>query len=424
VRSGDNFHPTRVFACGLSVVLVCCLGALGEPTTKASGPRRIAVLPLKNDKPGDGMDWVGDAAAGTIITMVSELRGILVVERAQVDRVMDERDLAEADVTEPAPAAKLGKLVSAEAILIGSYVKDEGTMVFNVGLVDVNTSVVLETVHVESGLAALPAINKLADSVVRSLAPAEARPAPSGGAYERNSKRGLFGVRPVRFGAEVDMGTGKVRRWAFVIVHHAFAMPMFGKPRDVPILTIHVGAPNSHDPKDRQTTMEVRAKAIARDLLKAFALLDRGAKLAVLPVDQRPPGRGHPGLFVVSADRKKKLCRILTVYKDDVDCFPRMDSQMAMAAYLKDVVSAHYLLFWRRETDIREYEKLALDRTGAGKVFKEIMIKAIELARLKGRTRADASLVRDALGCISDLQQRTLATMAHVAPVDYSPFEQ
>ena len=70
----------------------------------------------------------------------------------------------------------------------------------------------------------------------------------------------------------------------------------------------------------------------------------------------------------------------MTIYPEDVDAYPGVNSEQELAEYIKSMIQAHYLLFWKMESDIHRYEQLKSDQTREGKIFKEVAMRALEMA--------------------------------------------
>jgi tetratricopeptide (TPR) repeat protein len=110
--------------------------------------RRVIVLDFANTTKDAAVDWLGPAAAEDITTRLHAVRSLKLVERAQLYRVLQEQKLSLSDLVDPAGAVKLGKLVSAEHVVIGSYTVFGGTVRMNARFVDVETGGISATSQV------------------------------------------------------------------------------------------------------------------------------------------------------------------------------------------------------------------------------------------------------------------------------------
>lgn len=98
----------------------------------------LAVLYFENA----GSPQLDPLKVGLAQMLVSDLRGtpgVKVVERSQLQAIMDELKLGHSGVVDPATAAKVGKLLGADTLLIGSYFEMMGTLRVDARLVRVET---------------------------------------------------------------------------------------------------------------------------------------------------------------------------------------------------------------------------------------------------------------------------------------------
>ena len=154
----------------------CCLviaavGLAGQVARAADTkrPRRIAIVPLKNLRPDTDTNWIGAGAAETLTTKLGELPDLITVERTRISKIIEERRL-QAALGDVATAVKVGKIVGAERLLIGSYAKMGANIQFNVRVVDVATGVVLNRASVVRPEAKMfDALYALAEAVIESF---------------------------------------------------------------------------------------------------------------------------------------------------------------------------------------------------------------------------------------------------------------
>ena len=135
----------------------------------ARRPRRIAIVPLENLRPNTDTDWIGVGAAETLTTKLGELPDLITVERTRIRKIIEERRL-QAALGDVATAVKVGRLVRAERMLVGSYAKVRANVQFNVRVVDVATGVVLNRASVVRPEAKIfDALYALAEAVIESF---------------------------------------------------------------------------------------------------------------------------------------------------------------------------------------------------------------------------------------------------------------
>lgn len=145
-------------------VLLAFVPALAAAAAAVAEP--VAVMPFKNLNSEPSLEWL---KAGVAETMISDLRkqgGIQVVERAQIDRAMAEIALQGEKGTEESTAARVGKMVGAKTIVVGSFQKAGKQLRIAARFVNVETGVVADTAKVTGPL---EGIFSLQDEIVEKL---------------------------------------------------------------------------------------------------------------------------------------------------------------------------------------------------------------------------------------------------------------
>lgn len=99
----------------------------------------IAVMKFKNISNDSSYEWLQEALREWINTEISNLDGIRVVERAQLDKIFSEINLSKDAYIDSATAVKIGKGLGAHAILTGSFLSHEKLLRIDVRLIRVET---------------------------------------------------------------------------------------------------------------------------------------------------------------------------------------------------------------------------------------------------------------------------------------------
>src|SRR5438034_9509944 len=137
----------RAVLTGLSLVPVL-LGAQQRNQDTRPG---IAVLPFNNGGSyGQGkedFDALERGIAGMMISELTQNPAARVVERQEIQRIIDEQNLVGQNRVDPQTAAKVGKLVGARYVIAGTFIDFYGDFRLDARLVNVETS---EIVKVES----------------------------------------------------------------------------------------------------------------------------------------------------------------------------------------------------------------------------------------------------------------------------------
>ena len=231
------------------------------------------------------------------------------------------------------------------------------------------------------------------------------------------------------YGAVFDDVTGEIKVYGQLIVERHFDVQLRDVIKHVPIFSIqYPGLHHREEQQDQPNHVESRAKCIAERLRAAWALLDQGGQLAIMPDDwnlwrlegQNYPRR-YPAIYIQSSLIGEPPLRIMTIYPEDEDAYPWVSTEMELAEYIVSLIRAHYLLFWKKGSDMHAYEQLKIDNTREGKIFKEVAIRALEMTKLKGMENFDDVILRDALARIALPQRERLYRMATAAPIDWEP---
>lgn len=109
----------------------------------------IAVLPFDNGgsygQAKEDFDALQRGIAGMMISELSQNPTARVVERQEVQRLIDEQNLGAQGRVDPQTAAKVGKLVGARYVVLGTFIDFYGDFRVDVRLVNTETSEIVKT---------------------------------------------------------------------------------------------------------------------------------------------------------------------------------------------------------------------------------------------------------------------------------------
>ncbi len=141
-RPLKHFMTTR-FAWFRLIVLMLCLAGTAPVPVGVEGQARtdlpkltLAVLPFETIGEIKGAGWVYDG----LINELVEADRFEIVERNRLDRVLQELNLASSSLADPQQAARLGRIIAADLIMIPSVTKGEGVLRMTVRLVDTESA--------------------------------------------------------------------------------------------------------------------------------------------------------------------------------------------------------------------------------------------------------------------------------------------
>jgi curli biogenesis system outer membrane secretion channel CsgG len=133
----------------------------------------VAVMYFDNGAMGkqhDDFDALTKGISDALITELAQDQSIRVVERDQLQKLMDEQNIDPKRV-DPATAVRLGKLLGAHHMIFGGFIADpSGKMILNSRAVDVETSQVEYVARVQGNTAnVLTMITQLADTMISGM---------------------------------------------------------------------------------------------------------------------------------------------------------------------------------------------------------------------------------------------------------------
>ncbi len=125
------------------VILVITLGMTGLFSQSDDTLINVAVISFENQTGSDGLGYLSSSLADSLSATLSQIDSISVVERGQLERVMEEVKLELSGILKESDISSIGELVKANVLLIGSYTGDPGKLVVTLKAVDVYTSKIL-----------------------------------------------------------------------------------------------------------------------------------------------------------------------------------------------------------------------------------------------------------------------------------------
>jgi len=154
----------------MTTVLACCFSCIAVLGSSAGEPVAVAILDFQNAAKSSEHEGLAVALREWLITDLSNVREMRLVERARIADLVRERDLAESRFIDPSTAAKMGKGVGADAVLVGSFFVRDDQMRLDARLVDVETGQVIQAEKIEGSSTEFFRLEKeLASKIVGSF---------------------------------------------------------------------------------------------------------------------------------------------------------------------------------------------------------------------------------------------------------------
>lgn len=126
----------------------------------------IAVIPFENVNKDASLDWLSAGIPETITNSLLAVKGIVLVERLQLQKVMDEQKFQQSGLVDERTAIKLGKITGASIMVAGAFQKFGETVRLTARFVDVESARVL---HTAQATGYLKNIFDLQDKIVLGL---------------------------------------------------------------------------------------------------------------------------------------------------------------------------------------------------------------------------------------------------------------
>ena len=117
----------------LLALAACGAGPAAKPTT-------IAALPFTDSSPAKEYGPLADGMGDLLGAFLSKARGVVVVERAALDKVLKEQRLGLTGLVDLKTKVKIGRLLGAKYILSGGLTVHNGKLLINAHLFEVETT--------------------------------------------------------------------------------------------------------------------------------------------------------------------------------------------------------------------------------------------------------------------------------------------
>jgi outer membrane protein assembly factor BamB/TolB-like protein len=126
------------------IASVAILGLLLMPpgAPAAEGFRRLAVLDFENVSRDKTLDWIGVGIAETLSTELGRIQDLTLVERKRLNDALKEIKFGRSEAVDQATAQKMGKMLGADSVVVGSFQKFQDALRIQARVVDVETGTI------------------------------------------------------------------------------------------------------------------------------------------------------------------------------------------------------------------------------------------------------------------------------------------
>lgn len=133
------------------ITFLLLLAGLTTPMLAQDSRPGVAVLPFENGgsygKDKEDFEALRRGIAAMMMAELSQNPSMRLVEREQIQKLLDEQGLATAERVDAQTAAKIGKLVGARYMIAGTFIDLYGDFRIDARIIDVETSEILKVVR-------------------------------------------------------------------------------------------------------------------------------------------------------------------------------------------------------------------------------------------------------------------------------------
>lgn len=117
--------------------------------TKDENARRVAVIYFDNTSQEKNLDKLKKGLAGMLISDLSNVQMIDIVERDRIEEILKEQNLQKSEKVDQTSIVNIGKLLGAEIILTGAYFEMFGSFRIDARFIDVESGEILKSEGVD-----------------------------------------------------------------------------------------------------------------------------------------------------------------------------------------------------------------------------------------------------------------------------------
>ncbi len=133
-------------------VLMCLSARVDAADFNAARFDTIAVMPFQNNTYDASLNWLSMGIPETITADFSSVAGVVIIERIQLWRIMEEQALQVAGAVSDASAMEVGQLLGANLLVVGAFQKQGNTMRLTARFVEAESGSVVQTAKVTGRL--------------------------------------------------------------------------------------------------------------------------------------------------------------------------------------------------------------------------------------------------------------------------------
>jgi TolB-like protein len=109
----------------------------------------VAIFPLDDNVATEETRGLGIEFADSLTSELSKRSGFKVVERQMLNKIIEELNLSSSGVIDPNTAIKAGKLLGANVLIMGSFLKFKEIVKINIRMIDTETGAIIKTASIK-----------------------------------------------------------------------------------------------------------------------------------------------------------------------------------------------------------------------------------------------------------------------------------
>jgi TolB-like protein len=140
--------------------ILCAIVFLFYILFSIQAERVLSVLYFENTTKTKEYDWLCKGLADMLITDITGIENLTVVEREGLEKILKEQERSLSDLYDESSALKIGKLLNASELIYGSFIIQQNKIRIDAKLVDVATAKIQKTVEVTGVLDKILSLEK------------------------------------------------------------------------------------------------------------------------------------------------------------------------------------------------------------------------------------------------------------------------
>lgn len=168
MRGNRNLLNLLYVLAAIFLAAATTLQAAPDTPPPAKNSWLIAIFPLEDLAPSEDTKGLGEEIAATLTDSLARSVNVRIVERKRLQPIMEELKLSASGLVDEQTAIKAGRLLGANALVLGSFLKFRDSIKINVRVVKTETGEILST---DKAAGKFSALFDLEEKLAASIAP-------------------------------------------------------------------------------------------------------------------------------------------------------------------------------------------------------------------------------------------------------------